>query len=124
MIYLLNSAAPYGAGLSLKKENVDVLRKRLNENCALTQNDLTSVIRIEKELSFNDIDITLAKQIESLAPFGKECPVPVFGTKKVFIKKVSLLGKKRDIIKFMLYNEGSKNLIDGISFDGYEKSKI
>ncbi len=112
---------PMAAGLSLEKENVDILRKRLNENCSLTQNDLTSVIRIEKELSFNDIDITLAKQLEALAPFGKECPVPIFGTKKVFIKKVSLLGKKRDIIKFMLYNEDSRNLIDGISFDGYEK---
>ena len=112
---------PMAAGLSLKKENVNILRKRLNENCSLTQKELTSVIRIEKELSFNDIDITLAKQLEALAPFGKECPVPIFGTKKVFIKKVSLLGKKRDIIKFMLYNEDSRNLIDGISFDGYEK---
>ncbi len=112
---------PMAAGLSLKKENVEILRKRLNENCTLTQTELTNVIRIEKELSFNEIDLTLARQLEDLAPFGKECPVPVFGTKKVFVKKVSLLGKKRDIIKFMLGNEDSRILIDGISFDGYEK---
>lgn len=112
---------PMAAGLSLKKENVALLRKRLNENCTLTDSDLTGVIRIERELAFKEIDMTLAQQLEGLAPFGKECPVPVFGSKKVLIKKLSLIGKKKDIIKFVLCQECCGTFFDGVSFSGYEK---
>lgn len=112
---------PMAAGLSLEKENIDILRKRLNENCTLTEKDLTNVIRIEEELSLSDIDMVLAQQLEALSPFGKECPAPIFGTKNVLIKRMSLMGKKKDIIKFVLCQNGGSACFEGILFGRYEE---
>ncbi len=112
---------PMAAGISLDFGNIDILRQRLNYNCTLTEKELTRVIRIDKELNFDDIDIVLAQQLESLSPFGKECTMPIFATKNVFIKKMYIIGKKRDIIKFVLGQKCSSNLIEAISFDCYEK---
>ncbi len=110
---------PMAAGLSLKKENIDILRKMLNNNCCLTVEDMTSVIRIDKQLGFDQIDIELALQLESLSPFGKDCPPPVFGTKDVSLKRLSLMGKDKNMLRFTL-SHNYKTFV-GVSFSGYEK---
>lgn len=107
------------AGLSLKKENIDILRKMLNNNCCLTVEDMTSVIRIDKQLGFDQIDIELALQLENLSPFGKDCPQPVFGTKDVSLKRLSLMGKDKNMLRFTL-SHNYKTFV-GVSFSGYEK---
>ena len=110
---------PMAAGLSLKKENIDILRKMLNNNCCLTVEDMTSVIRIDKQLGFDQIDIELALQLESLSPFGKDCQPPVFGTKDVSLKRLSLMGKDKNMLRFTL-SHNYKTFV-GVSFSGYEK---
>ena len=110
---------PMAAGLSLKKENIDILRKMLNNNCCLTVEDMTSVIRIDKQLGFDQIDIELALQLESLSPFGKDCPQPIFGTKDVSLKRLSLMGKDKNMLRFTL-SHNYKTFV-GVSFSGYEK---
>ena len=110
---------PMAAGLSLKKENIDILRKMLNNNCCLTVEDMTSVIRIDKQLGFDQIDIELALQLENLSPFGKDCPQPVFGTKDVSLKRLSLMGKDKNMLRFTL-SHNYKTFV-GVSFSGYEK---
>jgi single-stranded DNA-specific DHH superfamily exonuclease len=77
------------AGLSLPVENIDVLRKRLNEQCQLTDEDMIPVLRIEKSLSFAEIDLGLAKELKALAPFGKGNPAPLFGSKGISVDKLA-----------------------------------
>lgn len=113
---------PMAAGLSLEKENIAELRKRLNQNCALTQKDMTPVMRIESILDFKDITMECAKELEGLAPFGKENPVPLFASLGVKCRRISLMGRNRDMMK-MVFTDKSGNSIDGVSFDGYEKFK-
>ena len=111
---------PMAAGLSLPYENVDILRKRLNEVCTLTQEEMTPVIKIEKSLTFEEITMEAAKELMCMAPFGKENPMPVFGTKGITAEKVMLIGKNKNILKISLRDTKTGIRLDGISFDGIE----
>lgn len=111
---------PMAAGLSLPYENVDILRKRLNEVCTLTEEEMTPVIKIEKSLSFEDITMEAAQELMRMAPFGKENPMPVFGTKGITAEKIILIGKNKNILKISFRDTKTGIRLDGISFDGLE----
>lgn len=111
---------PMAAGLSLKKENIDLLRNMLNENSTLTEEDLTPVIKIEKQLDIDDINMNIAEELNILAPFGKENAAPLFGSKKVLVEKIYLIGKEKNIIKFMFKTGAFGERINGISFDCFD----
>lgn len=111
---------PMAAGLSLKKENIDLLRNMLNENSTLTEEDLTPVIKIEKQLDIDDINMNIAEELNILAPFGKENTAPLFGSKKVLVEKIYLIGKEKNIIKFMFKTGTFGERINGISFDCFD----
>jgi single-stranded-DNA-specific exonuclease RecJ len=112
---------PMAAGLSLANENVDILRKRLNQVCTLTEEEMTPVLKIEKSLTFDEITMEAAQQLLRIAPFGKENPMPIFGTKGITAEKVMLIGKDKNIMKISLRDTQTGIRIDGISFDGLEE---
>ncbi len=109
------------AGLSLPYENIDILREKLNNACKLTQQQLTPVLKIEKQLCFDEIDMTLAKELRNLAPFGKGNHIPLFGSKNVSIQKFYLIGKEKDILKMVLKERQTGICLYAISFDGWER---
>lgn len=109
------------AGLSLPVENIDSLRKRLNEQCQLTDEEMIPVLRIEKSLSFAEIDLGLAKELKALAPFGKGNPAPLFGSKGICADRVDMIGKDRNILRMTLSEPQSGTRLSAISFDGYEQ---
>ncbi len=110
------------AGLSIEHKNVDILRKRLNESCTLTEKELTEVIRIDSDISFSDITIELAEELNLMRPFGKENPQALFATKGVIVKSIRYVGANGDIIQFVFSDENGNN-IKGISFRGFQKFK-
>lgn len=107
------------AGLSLPYENIEPLRLRLNEACTLTEEDMTAVLKIEAGLDFSEIDISLARELSLLSPFGKGNPTPLFGSKGIAVKSMALIGKNQDILKFLLYDPKSCETLPAISFQGY-----
>lgn len=109
------------AGLSLPVENIDILRQRLNENCPLTEQQMIPLLRIEKALSFAEIDLGLAKELKALAPFGKGNPSPLFGSKGIHVDRLDLIGKNKDILRLTLSEPNSGIRHGAISFDGYEQ---
>ncbi len=108
------------AGLSIRQEDISELRQRLNESCSLTEKDLIPVIRIEKQLFFAEIGITLADEIAKLAPFGKGNPIPLFGSKNILLERFYLMGKEGKILRMELVEEHTQIRHTGISFDGYD----
>ena len=112
---------PMAAGLSLSKESIDVLRRRLNENCKLTKEQLIQDIRLDKALNISEINMDLAKELSILAPFGKENPMPLFGTKNMFAEKITLIGKDKNIIKMSLRDKETGARIEGIDFNNYSQ---
>ena len=109
------------AGLSLPVENIDVLRKRLNEQCRLTEQEMIPVLRIEKSLSFAEIDLGLAKELKALAPFGKGNPAPLFGSKGIRVDRLDIIGKEKNILRMTLSEPQSGTRLSAISFDGYHQ---
>ena len=114
---------PMAAGLSLREENIEELRNRLNQNCSLTEEELLPRVRIDQRLPVKYVSFQLVDEIQKLEPFGKGNPSPVFAEKNVVIEKVYILGKEKNVIKLMLSTGAGFNKISGIFFDstGYFK---
>lgn len=109
------------AGLSLPVKNIDILRQRLNAQCQLTQEQMIPVLRIEKSLSFAEIDLGLAKELKALAPFGKGNPAPLFGSKGIRVDRLDIIGKEKNILRMTLSEPSSGTRLSAISFDGYHQ---
>lgn len=108
------------AGLSLEFENVEVLRKRINESCLLTTDNMTEVIRIDKVLKFSEVDIDLAEELSLMQPFGKENEEAVFATKNVKFRRINFVGKEKNIMQIVFIDEEGCT-IRAIDFKGYDK---
>jgi single-stranded-DNA-specific exonuclease len=104
------------AGVSLTEENVDVLRKRLNEQCTLTDEDLIPVVWIDTELPVEYITFDLIEQLSVIEPFGMGNEKPVFAARNLKVLSMNLLGKEGKVLKFNIESE-SGNRIEGISYN-------
>lgn len=99
------------AGLSLPAQNFDALRKRLNENAMLTEEDFTPIIPIDVPMPIQFADEAFIESLELLEPFGKANPKPLFAEQHFKILKASVLGKNRNVLKMQVMNR------DGIVMD-------
>ena len=59
------------AGLSLQEENVEAFRRKLNENCVLTQEDMIEKIVIDVPMPMSYVTIPLIRQLSQLEPLEK-----------------------------------------------------
>ncbi|MCR5671867.1 MAG: single-stranded-DNA-specific exonuclease RecJ [Butyrivibrio sp.] len=94
------------AGLSLPEENVSVLKERLNDNCALTPEELVPVVRFDMVLPFNMASLDVARELEILEPFGTGNNKPLFAQKDVRFIEGRILGKNRNCGKYRV-SDGS-----------------
>ena len=62
---------PMAAGLSLDKENVEKFKRRLNDQCTLSEEELTEKVVIDMELPFAAITEHFIEELEYLEPFEK-----------------------------------------------------
>ena len=87
------------AGLSLKTENVDVFRERLNSNCGLTEEEMAEKIVIDMEMPFSCVTEGMVEELSKLEPFGKGNTKPVFAARNVALLSGRILGKNRNVLK-------------------------
>ena len=80
------------AGVSLPEENVEILRKRLNENCILSWEDMAERIHIDMKLPFAYINEELMREFSLLAPFGKGNTRPLFAEKNLRVYYPQIVG--------------------------------
>ena len=111
---------PMAAGLSLEEKNVDVLRRRLNENCTLTEEDLRPKVVIDVPMPVSYITKKLIGEIGLLEPFGKGNTKPLFAQKNLRVLECRVLGKNRNVAKFRLMDESGAG-IDGVYFGEAEE---
>ena len=104
------------AGLSLDEDNIDELRSRLNQYTILTEEDLIPKIYIDMQLPFEYINYKLINEIKILEPYGKGNSKPLFGEKNIRIKKGSLLGAKKNVLKLSLISPRGQKM-EGIIFN-------
>ncbi len=93
---------PMAAGLSLPKENVEALRRRLNENAHLTEADLTDTLFIDAAAPLSYLTEERIRQLSCLEPFGEGNPRPLFADKDLIPYQMVYLGKsERRFLKFL-----------------------
>lgn len=107
---------PMAAGLSLKEENIEALRYKLNENCKLTSDDIIPKIRIDKRINLKEVSIELVNELEKLEPFGRNNESPVLAEKDVLVNSISILGKDSNTLKLNCSIRGTIKNIDAIGF--------
>ena len=96
---------PKAAGLSLKRENVDILRQRLNEQAGVTLEDLEPRIHIDVPMPFGYISTKLIKDLDLLEPFGNGNSKPIFAQKNVRILSHKSIGKTGQYKKLVLQDQ-------------------
>lgn len=95
------------AGLSLEEKNIDLLRKRLNENCHLSEEQLTEKVVIDIDMPIEYATLSFAREIDELAPFGMGNSKPLFAQKDVPFDNLRLIGKNQNVLKMTLYSKNS-----------------
>ncbi|MFR1202196.1 MAG: single-stranded-DNA-specific exonuclease RecJ [Blautia sp.] len=96
---------PMAAGLSLPEENVSLLRKRLNEQCNLKEEDLIPKVIIDVPMPISYISTKLVEQLSLLEPFGKGNTKPLFAQKNVKAINSRVIGKNHNVTKLQLMDE-------------------
>ena len=111
---------PMAAGLSLKEENVDIFRKRLNQLCTLTAEDLCPKVVIDVPMPISYLSWELVHQLTLLEPFGKANTKPLFAQKGLRVINPRVLGKNQNVVKMKLVDE-TGNTRDGVYFGEAQK---
>ena len=111
---------PMAAGLSIKEENIERFRKRLNENCTLTEEDLRPKIVIDVPMPVSYISRELVEQLSLLEPFGKGNVKPLFAQKNLSVLNLRIFGKNHNVAKMKL-TDGSGTSVDAVYFGEAEK---
>ncbi len=91
----------HAAGLLISKDNIDDFRLSINRLASerLTLEDLLPSIEVDLELKFSDLNESLIRELDLLAPFGMGNPEPLFFTRGLKLKgAVQLLN--RGTLKF------------------------
>lgn len=106
---------PMAAGLSLAEKDIPVMRQRLNEQTALTEEDLIPKIRIDVPMPIDYITQELVRELSVLEPFGKGNEKPVFADKNLTILSARILGKNQNVLR-MRIKSGYGAMMDAVYF--------
>ena len=106
-LFLKFGGHPMAAGLSLARENVPVFRSRINELCSLTKEDFVEKVMIDVPMPLDYITEKLIDEFHVLEPFGKGNTKPLFAEKNLKLQKAAILGRNRNVLKFLVYNQNS-----------------
>ena len=111
---------PMAAGLSIDKENVEKFKRRLNDQCTLSEEELTEKVVIDMELPFTAITEHFIEELEYLEPFGKGNTKPVFAARGVFMQHVKIIGKNKNVAKATAI-DAAGNRMEAICFYDAQK---
>ena len=102
-------------GLSLKKKDFKAFKEKLEsiaEN--LHTDELTPIIKIDKEITLNDIKIENVKELNLLEPFGQSNKTPIFIYRNLKIDSIRALSEGKHL-KLTLKDENK--IINAIGFN-------
>ena len=116
------------AGLSLQEANVDAFRRRLNENCALTDADFEEKVLIDVPMPMEYASIDFVREISRLEPFGNGNPKPQFAQKNIRFVSGRVLGANHNVGKYTVADERGRKYEmiyfgDIEAFDAYVADK-
>ena len=111
------------AGLSLAKDNLSLLRDRLNEGCLLRSEDFEEKIRFDAELPLSYVTEKLIGDLNLMEPFGMGNPKPLFACRSVELIEARIMGKEGNMCKLTGRPAGDNRNYELLLFKGMERLK-
>ncbi|MCD7750890.1 MAG: single-stranded-DNA-specific exonuclease RecJ [Lachnospiraceae bacterium] len=88
------------AGISMdSEEKIAELRRRLNEQCTLTEDDFRERVLIDLALPLSSTSLALAKELEKMEPCGVANPRPLFAERNLILTSASIMGQKQNAVR-------------------------
>lgn len=103
---------PMAAGFTLREQDVEEFRRRLNEQANLKPEDFVPQIWIDVPMPLEYISEQLVEELKLLEPFGQGNEKPLFAQKGLHIRDFRILGRNRNAVKLFLVTE------QGLAMDG------
>lgn len=110
---------PMAAGFSLKEADIDAFRRKLNEVCTLTEEELRPKVVIDVPMPISYITERLVNQLGCLEPFGKGNEKPVFADRNLVIERLRICGKEGRVFQMKVRNAAGVS-IDAVYFGDAE----
>ena len=108
------------AGMSLPKENLQKLRRQLNENCTLTEDDMVEKISIDIAMPIQYISESFINELKVLEPFGNGNSKPLFAERDFHVLQSQVLGKNKNAVKVYGTNAAGCHM-EGLYFGNPEE---
>lgn len=110
---------PMAAGFSLKEADIDAFRRKLNEVCTLTEEELRPKVVIDVPMPISYITERLVNQLGCLEPFGKGNEKPVFADRNLVIESLRICGKEGRVFQMKVRNAAGVSM-DAVYFGDAE----
>ena len=110
---------PMAAGFSLKESDIDAFRRKLNEVCTLTEEELRPKVVIDVPMPISYITERLVNQLGCLEPFGKGNEKPVFADRNLVIERLRICGKEGRVFQMKVRNAAGVSM-DAVYFGDAE----
>jgi single-stranded-DNA-specific exonuclease len=103
------------AGFEIEKKNISLFQKKLNELSQSTASSFsTPQIHIDGEVSFDQLNLSLVKELEDFAPFGHNNKKPLF-----FTNSIQIVGKPKKIgsrnSHLLIYMKQENRVLKGVA---------
>ena len=95
---------PMAAGFSLPRSRIDEMRRRLNENCTMTEEDMAEKLMVDVTMTINYIRESLVEELSVLEPFGNGNEKPLFAERHLKLLSARILGKNANVLKLQVAN--------------------
>lgn len=90
------------AGLSMKEEDIESLRRDINAECTLEEEDFAVRVHIDVPMPLDYGTEELADELELLEPFGVGNPKPLFAQKELLFLSGVRMGANRTCARYMV----------------------
>ncbi len=107
------------AGLSLAPDKLDELRRALNADCGLTDDDLKVKVVIDATMPLEYITEKLVDELALLEPVGGGNDRPLFAERHFSLRSAVLIGKNRNVLKMRVENSAGC-CMDALIFAGVD----
>lgn len=107
---------PMAAGMTLKLEDVEELRKRLVEKGKqqLTETDFIPITKVDVCCKLEEITVHSIEEMQKLAPFGVDNPKPIVQIEEVTLANVRKIGSEQNHLKLVF--EDDVHQLDSVGF--------
>ena len=98
------------AGVSLLRENEEELRRRLNAQCSLTDEEMEDTLRIDMVLPPSGVTPDFVRELDLLEPTGEKNAKPLFVVRNLLLHLDRIVGKAQNVLQLTGIEESGQRV--------------